>query len=154
MRRTPQWLLLTLGGCLAYFVRPTRALQPPQFAAAGSVELDLAKWIVAEGGHIHPQLTCVERGGIRGLFVSEAVSAGEVLAAVPEACVIRWVVPIRDTRQPLAIGRGLGRGAGTTPTHRAQRVLTIYMHPARAIVSALKRPRSGACPSPSCSPLV
>ena len=91
MRR--QWRPLTLGGCLlAWHARSIGALQPSPFAAAGSVELGLANWIVEEGGRIHPQLTCVESGGIRGLFVSEAVSAGEVLATVPEACVIRWVV--------------------------------------------------------------
>ena len=47
----------------------------------------LGRWIEREGGLVGP-IQISSRGGLRGLFVSEAVKAGTPLLAVPRHCTL------------------------------------------------------------------
>ena len=85
------------------------------FAPAGSPELALAKWVTSEGGHVSSKLRVKANDGVRGLFVSDAVVAGERLLTIPRASVIsaeedpQWGLSLRElltARLCGAIARG------------------------------------------------
>ena len=57
-------------------------------APLASVESALGQWIQAEGGFISNRVAVKAPGGRRGLYVTEAVSAGAELARVPKSCLI------------------------------------------------------------------
>ena len=64
-------------------------LRPPPRMAAGaddSFEV-LSALVVANGGFVGP-ICCKSNGGLRGLYVTEPVNAGDPLCAVPRACTI------------------------------------------------------------------
>ena len=64
-------------------------LRPPPRMAAGaddSFEV-LSALVIANGGFVGP-IECKSSGGLRGLYVTEPVNAGDPLCAVPRACTI------------------------------------------------------------------
>jgi hypothetical protein len=67
----------------------------------GTREHALAKWVTSQGGFVG-KVAAETRGGLRGLFVSEDVEAGELLVAVPRPCLIsaeedpQWGLSLRE----------------------------------------------------------
>ena len=57
-------------------------------APFASIDSALGRWIEAEGGFIGGNVAIRTLGGRRGLYVTEAVNAGAVLARVPKSCLI------------------------------------------------------------------
>eukprot|EP00964_Phaeocystis_antarctica_P057476 scaffold34007_cov66-Phaeocystis_antarctica.AAC.3 len=47
----------------------------------------LARWVTSQGGFVG-SVAAETRGGLRGLYVTEPVGAGELLVSVPRACCI------------------------------------------------------------------
>ena len=64
-------------------------LRPPPRMAAGADDSFqvLSALVVANGGFVGP-ICCKSNGGLRGLYVTEPVNAGDPLCAVPRACTI------------------------------------------------------------------
>ena len=85
------------------------------FAPAGSPELALARWVTSQGGYVSSKLRVEANDGVRGLFVSDAVAAGEHLLTIPRESVIsaeedpQWGLSLRElltARLCGAIARG------------------------------------------------
>ena len=61
----------------------------------------LARWVTSQGGFVG-SVAAETRGGLRGLYVTRPVSAGELLVSVPRACVIsaeedpQWGLSLRE----------------------------------------------------------
>ena len=61
----------------------------------------LARWVTSQGGFVG-NVAAETRGGLRGLYVTQPVSAGELLVSVPRACVIsaeedpQWGLSLRE----------------------------------------------------------
>ena len=80
----------------------------------GSPEGILSRWVVSEGGFIGPVIA-EERAGRRGLFVTESIEAGTLLARVPKECCIeaeedpQWGLSLRELLTARLVG-ALTRG--------------------------------------------
>lgn len=72
------------------------------FAPVGSPELALAQWVTSEGGYVSSKLRVQASDGVRGLFVSDAVVAGERLLTIPRDTIIaaeedpQWGLSLRE----------------------------------------------------------
>ena len=74
----------------------------------------LARWVTSQGGFVG-SVAAETRGGLRGLYVTRPVSAGELLVSVPRACVIsaeedpQWGLSLRELATARLVG-SLTRG--------------------------------------------
>ena len=80
---------------------------------------DLAAWVVREGGHVG-SIKVETRGGLRGLFTTDAVAAGEPLLAVPRHCTL-WAAQADGLKAHENLMQRLleSEAAGTLPLLRA-----------------------------------
>ena len=86
----------------------------------GIPEHALARWVTSQGGFVG-NVAADTRGGLRGLYVTKPVSAGELLVSVPRKCVIsseenpQWGLSLRELLTARLCG-ALARGECTSYT--------------------------------------
>uniref|UniRef100_A0A7S3TAA6 Uncharacterized protein n=1 Tax=Emiliania huxleyi TaxID=2903 RepID=A0A7S3TAA6_EMIHU len=84
------------------------AVAVPAFSP-GTPEHALATWVRREGGFVG-KVRVETRDGLRGLFVTEPVRAGELLVSVPPGCIVsadedpQWGLSLRELLTARLVG--------------------------------------------------
>ena len=85
------------------------AVAVPAFSP-GTPEHALATWVRREGGFVGKVRVETTRDGLRGLFVTEPVRAGELLVSVPPGCIVsadedpQWGLSLRELLTARLVG--------------------------------------------------